>query len=154
MDKFLEVATPALVGLLYVLAARYAVLLVGMVLERVLVGIHELQRKINENKYLQLVQVDDLLLGKLEQAVLATKGELVDRLKAAGADGKLTEDEAKAAARAAYATFIKSLGRVEYDELVSVFGDDLKRIAMAKIPYVVELLKRNSKSGEAAADPE
>lgn len=141
LENLVEMIKPALIGLAYVLAAKYAVVAIGSLVSRFLDGLDYLKAKANENKYLKMTQIDDFFLEKLGQAVLATKGMLVDRLKRDSADGKLSEKEALDAKEAAFQTFKDSLSQVELKEILSVLGDDLKKIAMAKIPFLVELLK-------------
>jgi hypothetical protein len=139
--EFWAAAAPAILAVVYALAAKYLAGVVGWLLEHVIEGIGKLKLKLNENKYLAIAQFDDWLFDKLGEAVAATKDAFVDAVKAASADGKLTKEEAKAATEKAVETFKAGLSAIETRQITTMLGEDAWAIVKARVPAVVAAMK-------------
>lgn len=149
MEQFNEVlqgillaAKPAILAIVYMLAAKYLVDILGGILGGLADKIIALRDKINENETMAKIKVDDLILDRLYETVIGVKDSLVDSLKDASADGKLTKEEAKAAADKALEAFKASLSKDELSTLMRVAGEDFMTLVAARLPGVVALSKQ------------
>ena len=145
--SLLESARPALLFLLYTFAATFAATLVGRLLSAAVEGLSNLKARSNATKYGALTEFDDYIFDGLTLAIVSVKTALVDHLKAAAADGKLTKEEAQAARDLAYETFLAALPVDIKADLFRIAGADVKAFVMARIPAVVEALKGNDLAG-------
>lgn len=140
-QKIAEYFLPALLALVYTLAAKYASGAIGALLEKVVELLINAKMKVNENKVLAFTKFDDYIFDKISSVVLAVKDSYVDNIKAASADGKLTEAEAKEVTEKAIEMFKASLTKDELKNLQEVVGDDIKAYLASKIPQVYSQVK-------------
>jgi len=141
MDKIIEMLLPAITVFVMAFVAQHIVKWIGLLFDKALEGIALLGTKLNNHKYLKIAEFDDFLNQRLALAVAGTKDSFVDAIKKANADGKLTKEEMLEATQIAYSAFKDSLTSIELKEVVSILGDDIKRIIMARIPGVVASFK-------------
>lgn len=146
-ESILASVTPALLALAYLLAAQYSAAVVAYIADKIATLILSLQAKINENKIMAMVAFDDYLFSLLTAAVSATKSKLVDMLKRASEDGKLTKEEMQMCVDEAYATFKASLTGDQLKHITAVLGGDLEKVVKARIPSVVEAIKASGLFG-------
>lgn len=145
--SIVEASKPALVALVYMFAATFSATLVGRLLAALIDGLARLKERVNETKYGALTKLDDYIFDALSVSVVAVKTALVDFLKRASADGKLTKEEAQQARELAYETFMASLPAEVKSELLRVASADVKAFVMARIPAVVEAMKDVERMG-------
>jgi len=141
LEGMLAAMMPAILALLYAFAAKHVVDAAASLFDKLGAKIVDLNKRINQNETMARLQIDDFILGRLREVVLGVKDSLVDSLKDASADGKLTKEEAAAAVEAAKDAFKKSLSKDELTMLLRVLGSDFLTIIGARIPGVVALLK-------------
>jgi hypothetical protein len=146
-SKIVETLTPLLTPLvlalttcLYALAARYALDVLGMALEKVLKVVDWARGKLNA-RWLSRIEADDFLWEHIEKAVRFTHEHLVADIKAASADGKLTTDEATEAMEAAWKAFSSTVTEVDMEELKDVLKADVKKLVWDRIPVALANLK-------------
>jgi len=141
------------------LAARYAVTAIGYIFSKITGGLLKLEQKINETKLGALAKADDMLIAELQSVVLGVQDSIVDKLKAASEDGKLSREEAEAVMKIAVERFKRGLGQVKWDLLQKQLGADLEALIRAKLPGLVATMKKlgllpTSKEVKKAADPQ
>jgi hypothetical protein len=149
-ESILASVTPALLALAYLIAAKYSVEVVTFAASKIADLILSLQAKVNENKIAAMVTIDDMIFQHGSAAVAATKDMLVDRLKEASSDGKLTKEEMQECIEAAYQTMIASLTGPQLALLKDALGADLKKIITARIPSIVAAVKASGLLGAQA----
>lgn len=153
LSGLLESAKPALLAFAYTLAAKYFVDLVGKFFGAGLDKIIELKAKINENDLMSRLQLDDFILDRLHLIASGVKDSMVDALKEASVDGKLTPDEVKKVSKAALDAFKASLTKEELFALLRVAGEDFMTLVAARLPGAVALSKSDDSEEVLYTDP-
>jgi len=141
MEELIAQVQPYVVALLVAAAAKYAVDALVYLFKGGVEVIDKFQKWLDQRAFFKDAKIDNLITKRLREAVLIVQDEVVDEMKEHSADGRLTKAEAAVAVEAAYDKFCEVLSETEHEELIRVFGDDLIRLAKARIPAIVQALK-------------
>lgn len=147
LGAVLTVLWPYIQVVLLTFVGRYVLVHVGGVFERLSLGMQRLAEAGNKHRYLRIAEFDDWLCDRLTEVIEGTKDAVVDGLKAAHEDGKLTPVEAKKVLDAATAAFMEGLSKLEYAEVISILGKDFHNIVSARIPGIVAGAKAGNVEG-------
>lgn len=139
--SLMEYAKPALLVILYTVAAKFLASAVAAGFDFFIVKLQEWGTKIDETRLGRLTRIDNFLFGLLINSATAVKAEFVDALKLASDDGKLTKEEMEMAKEKAYEVFRATLPPDFKKELISIAGEDFKAYVISKIPAAVEFIK-------------
>lgn len=136
-------------GLTFLLALLYKGL--DWVDGRVQYGLEEGKKKVNELKFLDQTQVDDMLFDTLKDLSFSTFKTLKGTLQKMLEDGEITQDEFREKLHADVKANFKTAVSKGKKELLAAAFDDIDAVIDVMLPGVIRTAKNETKAENAAA---